>query len=156
MQCLIFDVGPATGVGMIKTAESKRLWIPLIIKSLLKLARKHVGIAISVVPYSLTGRWELEISFLKLDLVMESVGFSKYWCWTLMGHAQPAAPLAPHPTNSSTGTRFTKHSNENMKPWSSFGSCLLLPSKLFYSDSNSIHTNVQFPFPISLYVCRLL
>ena len=34
-----------------------------------------------------------------------------------------------------------------MKPWSSFGLCLLLPSKLFYSDSNSIHTKLPVPTP---------
>ena len=52
----------------------------LIKKHLFKYARKHVETVISLIPYNLTGRWALEISFSKLDLVTESVGFSKSIC----------------------------------------------------------------------------
>ena len=68
-----------------------------------------------------------------------------------MGHAQPA--VAPHLTKFSTGTKFTKLTSENLKPWSSFGSCLLLPSNLFYADSNRIHT--KLPVPVPHFIIRL-
>ena len=80
INCSMFEFGPATSPEMGNTAEPRRLWNPLIMMPLFKHARKHVEIAILVVPYSLTGRWALEISFSKLDLVTKSVGFLKSTC----------------------------------------------------------------------------
>ena len=64
-----------------------------------------------------------------------------------MSRALLPASLALHLTKLPTGARFTKPSNENLKPWSSFGLCLLLPINLFYSDSNSSHTKLPVPAP---------
>lgn len=50
--------------------------------------------------------------------------------------------------------RFTELFNKNLQPWSSLGSYLLLPSKSFYSDSNSIHT--KLPVPAPYFIIRLL
>lgn len=64
-----------------------------------------------------------------------------------MTRVSPATSLALHLTSLPTEARSTKPSNENLKPSSSFSSCLLLPINLFYSDTNSSPTKLLFPAP---------